>query len=153
MKIRILLLVALLAPSVASMAQDGIAVINLINKGRYGSEKESLVIRQDPDIDTLVNRHILANLKKQGIDGYRIQIYRGGHRTAGEEAKKIQMRFMESFPGIKADLIFDKPNWFKVKVGEFRTREEAAGIFFRIQAKYPDAYLVKEIIGFQSSKK
>lgn len=151
MKIRKFLLVLMAIWPACLFAQNGISVIDIMNKGRYGSTKEALVIHQDPAIDTLINRHILANTIKAGIDGYRIQIYRGGHRTAGDDANKIRARFMEDFPDIKTYLVFDKPNWFKVKVGDFRTREEAATVFFKIQARYPDAYLIRDVIGFQSS--
>lgn len=141
-----------LASAAGVTAQEGILVQDLMNRGRHGSVRETLVIRQDPAIDTLVNRHILANTMKGGIDGWRIQIYRGGHRTAGDDAHKVRAQFMENFPDIKAYLFFDKPNWFKVKVGDYRTREEAATVFFRIQAIYPDAYLIRDVISFQSSK-
>jgi len=151
MKTRIYLLMIFSLCSASSLAQDGILVIDIINKGRYGSQKEALIIRQDPSIDTLVNRHIIANTLKQGIDGWRIQIYRGGHRTASEDANKVRARFMEDFPDMRSYLVFDKPNWFKVKVGDFRTREEAAKVFFKIQSIYPDAYLIRDVIGYKSS--
>jgi hypothetical protein len=48
---------------------------------------------------------------------------------------------------------FDKPNWFKVKVGDFRSREEAAAVFYKILAKYPDAYLIRDVITIKNSGK
>jgi len=129
-------------------AQGDLSVLGIMNKGRSWPEREKLVIREDPMIDTLINRHILANATREGVDGWRIQIYRGGHRTANDDANKVRARFMENFPDIKTYLTFDRPNWFKVKVGEFRTREEAAKAFFDIQAKYPEAYLIRDIIDF-----
>jgi hypothetical protein len=124
-----------------------------MNQGRPWYEAQRLVIVEDPAIDTLINRHIMANAMKGGIDGWRIQIYRGGHRTANEDANKVRARFMEDYPDIRTYLTFDKPNWFKVKVGDFRTREEAAQLFFQIVQKYPDAYLIRDVIGYQNPVK
>ena len=131
-------------------AQGGLSVLEIMNKDLPRYEAERLVIVQDPAIDTLIVRHIIANATKQGADGWRIQIYRGGHRTASEDANKVRARFMESYPNIRTYLTFDRPNWFKVKVGDYRTREEAAKDFFDIQQRYPDAYLIRDVIAFKS---
>jgi len=140
--------------AISARGQETFSVIDILNKGRTLEEKGMLIIKQDPAIDTLINRHILANAVRGGIDGgWRIQIYRGGHRTASEDANKIRARFMEDFPEIHTYITFDKPNWFKVKVGDFRSREEAAQIFFRVQEKYPDAYLIRDVIAFKSFEK
>ncbi len=134
-------------------AQRGLGVEELMNDGRPRYMADRLVVFQDPAIDTLVSRHILMNASKNGLDGWRIQIYRGGHRTANEDSNKICARFMEDYPDIPAYRTFDRPNWFKVKVGDFRTREEAAKVFFEIQSKYPDAYLIRDVIAFKTQIK
>jgi len=131
-------------------AQGGLGVEELMNDGRPRYVAGRLTIRQNPAIDTLVSRHILMNASKQGVDGWRIQIYRGGHRTANEDSNKIRAAFMEQYPDIPTYRTFDRPNWFKVKVGDFRTREEAAKTFFNIVNKYPDAYLIRDVIAYKN---
>jgi len=131
-------------------AQEGLSVLEIMNKDLPRFEAQRLVIVQDPALDTLVSRHIMANASKEGVDGWRIQIYRGGHRTANEDANKVRARFMENYPNIRTYLTFDRPNWFKVKVGDYRTREEAAKDFFDIQQRYPDAYLIRDVIAYKS---
>ena len=133
--------------------QKGIGVEELMNDGRSRYMAERLRIIQDPAIDTLVSRHILSNASKQGVDGWRIQIYRGGHRTANEDSNKVRARFMEDYPEISTYRTFDRPNWFKVKVGDFRTREEAALVYFDIVRKYPEAYLIRDVIAFKNPVK
>ena len=76
-------------------AQRGLGVEELMNEGRPRYQAENLIIKQDPAIDTLISRHILMNASKDGVDGWRIQIYRGGHRTANEDSNKVRARFME----------------------------------------------------------
>ena len=134
-------------------AQESMGVLQLMNEDRPRYMAERLVIVQDPTIDTLVSRHIIANASKNGVDGWRIQIYRGGHRTAGDDSNKMRARFMEDFPDIKTYRTFDRPNWFKVKVGDFRTREEAAVVYFDIVKKYPEAYLIRDVIAFKNPVK
>ena len=134
-------------------AQKGLGVEELMNDGRPRYQAENLIIKQDPAIDTLISRHILMNASKDGVDGWRIQIYRGGHRTANEDSNKVRARFMEDYPDIPTYRTFDRPNWFKVKVGDFRTREEAAKVFFDIVNKYPDAYLIRDVIAFKNPVK
>ncbi len=134
-------------------AQRGLGVEELMNDGRPRYEAERLLIHQDPAIDTLISRHILMNASKDGVDGWRIQIYRGGHRTANEDSNKVRARFMEDYPDIPTYRTFDRPNWFKVKVGDFRTREEAAKVFFNVVNKYPDAYLIRDVIAFKNPVK
>jgi hypothetical protein len=153
MKIRLTAIVILTMLSVSIMAQEAMTVIDLLNEDRTSQEQQRLVINQPPEIDVLINRHILNNATKNGVDGWRIQIYRGGHRTANEDANRIRARFMGDFPQLNSYLTFDKPNWFKVKVGDFRTRQEAAAVFFDVQANYPDAYLIRDIIAFKGSAK
>ena len=143
-----ILSIFILPPSMA--AQGDFSVLEIMNKDLPRYEAQRLVIVQDPALDTLVSRHIMANASKEGVDGWRIQIYRGGHRTANEDANKVRARFMESYPNISTYLTFDRPNWFKVKVGDYRTREEAAKDFFDIQQRFPDAYLIRDVIAYKS---
>lgn len=153
MKKKLLTFVIFILTPAVMVAQESFSVLEIMNEGRTMSEQERLIINQDPALDTLISRHIMANAMKKGVDGWRIQIYRGGHRTANEDANKVRAKFMEDFPDVKTYLTFDRPNWFKVKVGDFRTREEAATIFFTVQAQYPEAYLIRDVIAFSSSEK
>ena len=134
-------------------AQKDIGVQELMNDDCPWYEANRLIVIEDPAIDTLVSRHIIANAAKDGVDGWRIQIYRGGHRTANEDSNKVRAKFMEDFPNISTYRIFDRPNWFKVKVGDFRTREEAAEVYFDILKKYPDAYLIRDVIAYSNPEK
>jgi hypothetical protein len=150
MKPSLLATAILLILSLTAKGQDGIGVQELMNDGRPRYIAERLIIVQDPAIDTLITRHILANASKQGVDGWRIQIYRGGHRTANEDSNRVRARFMEEYPAIATYRTFDRPNWFKIKVGDFRTREEAAVVYFDILKRYPDAYLIRDVIGYKT---
>ena len=153
MKSSLLVTVLLILLPLSMTAQEGLGVLELMNEDRPRYVAERLIIVQDPAIDSLISRHIIANAAKDGVDGWRIQIYRGGHRTAGDDSNKIRARFMEDFPNMSTYRTFDRPNWFKVKVGDFRTREEAAMVFFDILKKYPEAYLIRDVVAFKNPVK
>jgi hypothetical protein len=153
MRSSIIVTIVLFLLPLSLAAQKDIGVQQLMNDDRPWYEANRLIIIEDPAIDTLVSRHIISNAAKDGVDGWRIQIYRGGHRTANEDSNKVRAKFMEDFPDIKTYRIFDRPNWFKVKVGDFRTREEAAKVYFEILKKYPEAYLIRDVIAYSNPEK
>jgi hypothetical protein len=149
----LMLFILLILLPLSVTAQKELSVEALMNDGHPRFIAERLRIIQDPALDTLLNRHIIANASKNGVDGWRIQIYRGGHRTANEDSNKVRARFMEDYPELSTYRTFDRPNWFKVKVGDFRTREEAALVYFDILKKYPEAYLIRDVIAFKNPVK
>lgn len=108
-------------------------------------------IFQEPALDTLISRYILANRIQEekngpGIEGFRIQIYNNSNRNAREESAKVQAEFMSQFPDIKSYLIFAQPGYYKVRVGNFRSRTEATRLYLTISKKFPNADLVPDII-------
>ena len=114
----------------------------------------SLVIYQNPTIDSLIYRYILYNERLNGLEGYRIQIYSSSNRNAKEESGKVSADFMGRFPYIVTyPPIFDKPNYYKVRVGDYRNRIEGTKYLLRIRKVFPDAYLVPDVINFSDLNK
>jgi hypothetical protein len=123
-------------------------------EGRSGK----LNIFQDLNVDTLVSRYVLANkVLTEGTDGdmegYRIQIYRSSNRNAREESNKVRADFMIEFPDLQSYADYDKPGYFLVRVGDFRTRMESAKALYLIRKKYPNAYIVPCLIKFPDLNK
>jgi hypothetical protein len=120
---------------------------------RY-NEIGRLTVKQDPRIDSLISRHILSNMKLNGLDGFRIQIYSSANRNAREESGKVRAEFIGKFP---AELVsyasFAEPGYYKIRVGNFRTRTEGTKYLLMVRKVFPDAYLVPDIINFQDLNK
>lgn len=118
-----------------------------------------LKINQDPAVDTLIGRYILMSNRVYrengyyGIEGYRIQIYSSSNRNAREESKKAQAEFINNFPDISSTIKYSEPGYFKVRVGDFRTKAEATKLYMEISRLFPDAYLVPDIINFPELNK
>ncbi len=93
----------------------------------------------------MIDKHIELNDKFRGFPGFRIQIYFGNGNKAKEEALRIRNSFTEQFSNIESYISFQTP-FFKVRVGDFVTRYEAYLAFQEISKKYPQAFLVEDLI-------
>jgi hypothetical protein len=135
-------------------AQGFVSTADLFSRQEDGSHSGRLKIMQDPSIDSLISRYILLNentyhdLGRFGMDGFRIQIYSSSNRNAREESNKARAAFMSRFPDIVSYPLYAEPGYFKIRVGDFRTRSEAMKLFIKVSREFPDAYLVPDIINF-----
>lgn len=142
-----IVIIILFALGISIQAQKLIKAEELINgSGSYGAGR--VEINQDVRVDSLLSRHIMANAKTNGINGYRIQIYRGSGRNARENANETKAEFISEFPDISSYLRFDPPNYFKVRVGDYRTKHDAYPYFKKVKRKFPNAYIVTDIITY-----
>jgi len=106
-----------------------------------------VVISQDNNIRNLVNLHLSQQKKMNGIRGYRISIYMGSGQEANKQADQSRARFISKYEEIKSYKKFEYP-YFKVYVGDFRTKSEAMRLLKRIEQDYPDAFIREDIITF-----
>jgi len=149
-----LLVVFLIFITGDALAQSYVKTADLFKKADAGSGAGQLNIQQDPSLDTLISRYILMSKKVYkekgyyGMNGFRIQIYASSNRNAREESNKARAEFMSKFPDIVSYPMYQDPGYFKVRVGDFRTRSEATRLFLLISKEFPDAYLVPDIINF-----
>jgi hypothetical protein len=127
---------------------------DLFPKMGRGSRSGELNIIQDLSVDTLLSRYVMANKVHEGeMEGFRIQIYNNSNVNAREESNKVRAEFMIAFPDIPSYAEFAPPRYFLIKVGDFRTKMEAAKSLYLIKKKYPNAYWVPCLINFPDLKK
>lgn len=70
--------------------------------------------------------------------GYRVQIFDDNNpRTARSLAESANRRVQADFPELRSYLSFNSPYW-RVKVGDFRTRAEAEAAMAEIRQAMPD---------------
>lgn len=106
-----------------------------------------LPVRQDPRITDMLIRHNQINQKRNGTEGYRLEIYFSSENKAREHAVRVKNEFNLVFPDIASYMLFQTPN-FKVRIGDFRNKSEALKIKAHIASKYPNAFIVKDNIRF-----
>jgi hypothetical protein len=104
----------------------------------------SVIFLQDYRVDALVEKHVESN-KTTPVNGFRINIFfqSGNHSRGG--AMAAQNAFSERFPGMKSYVIFEEP-YFRVNIGNFRTRLEAAATLDYLKDTYPQAFIVRDVL-------
>jgi hypothetical protein len=112
-----------------------------IQSDEYEIWGKHLIINSDSRVDTLIQIHREENIRKRGIDGFRVQIFQGNH----DEANKVKAKFISTYENIFVDVFFPSP-FFVVKVGNFRTKSEAIKLKYLIKNEFPAAYIVEDVI-------
>lgn len=104
-------------------------------------------VYQDPRIDILLQNHIEQNKRREGTEGYRVEIFFSSGSKSREEALRKKTEFLKNFPEESAYMSFHSPN-FKVRVGDCRTKSEALKLKEKIRHDYPNAFIVPDMIQF-----
>jgi hypothetical protein len=130
-------------------AQDIFKTADLFKTTESNTNGGTLNIIQDPSVDTLIGRYVLANRLLDGrMMGFRIQIYRSSNRNAREESNKARAEFMMEFTDIASYPFYEKPGYFIIRVGDYRTKVELTKQLYLIRKKFPNAYPVPDKINF-----
>jgi len=145
---KFLLILVILCYSTVFVRAQAVKSSDLFKRADSNSRAGQVKIIQDPELDTLISRYILANKNQKekngytGMEGFRIQIYSSSTRNAREESAKVRAEFMSKFPDINSYALFENPGYFKIRVGDFRSKTEATRLFLLISKEFPDAYIV-----------
>ena len=130
------------------LAQNRNSTAEIMSRRNAGLNTGELKIYQDPGIDSLIGRYILYNNRLNGLEGFRIQIYNSSNKNARDESGKVRAEFISRFPDIDSYASFDKPSYYKIRAGNYRSRIEGTRYLLMIRKVFPDAILVPAIINF-----
>ncbi len=105
---------------------------------------------KDPRLDLLIRKQIYINtLSIRNQPGFRVQIISTNKRN---EANDIKARVMQLYPDYRTYLDYQAP-YFKVRVGDFKNREEAAELRERLTSSFPGGvFVVPAIINVSPEK-
>lgn len=106
------------------------------------AQQEKAEVHMSPQIEELVSKRVDLYKSKPGISGYRIQIFFGSQRS---QANDVRNEFMSVHPEVESYLLYQQP-YFKVRVGNFRTRIEAYKLYAEILKDFPSVFLVEDEI-------
>lgn len=109
------------------------------------AQSGSVEIIVDPGIDQLVDKHIYLNRHQSTLDGWRVQVFFDSGANSKRKANEVLSRFSGQYPEIRAYLSFKEP-YYRVRVGDFRTRLEAEGFMKSVKAEYPNAFATADKI-------
>jgi hypothetical protein len=95
-------------------------------------------VNQDPKFEQLLNEKRKINSSITINNRYKIQIFNG----SSDASKKTLIQFKKENKNYDATIIFSTP-FYKVWVGNFKTRIEAERNLNLLKKKYPSAILIK----------
>lgn len=167
MKKQLLILMALLPAmlwandSISNIEAENISVSQLLETAVDTSliEADSLrkpyilddmplvVVHQAPMIEALLKEKIYGQCELEEIDGFRVQIFSSNRQqTAKEEALTLEKKMTESV-SVAVYVAYLAPFW-KVRLGNFRTYEEANAFKTQLITQHPelqgDTYIVRD---------
>ena len=103
-------------------------------------------VLQAPTLDEAIQEHVASNAART-LNGYRVRIFFDNKQTARVASEETLKRFESMYHDVVAYRTYANP-YFKVTVGDFRTKSEAMALLERIRYEFPSAFVVKENISF-----
>jgi hypothetical protein len=144
MEFHLKLLILFLFTCSLPLKSQVISIIDDLEESKPGQGKVKIV--QDESIQLLLEKQCWELRKEKGIAGYRIRIFSGSGPNAKSEFEETKARFISSFNTPLYER-FDYP-FYKIYVGDFRSRSEAMKLLNTIERKFPDAFIVQTKINF-----
>ena len=100
-------------------------------------------------IDSLIvenyNKHLIQNRKNIGVEGYRIRIFSDNGHGALESQKRVKANFLSLYPEIPTYNKYEG-SYYKIYIGDFRTKRDALKTLDAIRRNFPDAFIVEDKI-------
>ncbi len=106
---------------------------------------ENTTIIADPGISQLAEEYLSIAGQIHSLEGFRIQIFFDSGNLSKRNATQAREEFIKRFPGIEAYITFREP-YYRVRIGDFRTKLEADGFRKKILQDYPHAFTVVDQI-------
>lgn len=120
--------------------------VNIVNYVELNNSTGSVTVNHPSQIDSLLVSQTISNAEKK-INGYRIRLFFDNKQTARTESEQIEEEFKLRFPTIPIYRTYTNP-FFKIVIGDYRTKSEATKALKTIVQVYPKAIIVKENISF-----
>ncbi|MBV8255250.1 MAG: SPOR domain-containing protein [Chitinophaga sp.] len=125
---KIFILLCCLLGTTCVMAQDNTATSN-----------GTVRVIKDSRVDALIKKQIYINtLAIRNQPGFRVQVISTNKRADANEAKQ---RVMQLYPDIRTYMEFQAP-YFKVRVGDYKTREEATELRDKLSSLFSGGVFV-----------
>ena len=128
---RFFILILIIIPNVLISQND--TIYNKNNK---------IISINEKGIDFLVTKYEKILLNKNGVSGWRLQLK---FQTKEDDILKLKLKFIKLYPDIPVYIEYKEP-YYRIRVGDCRTKLEAIKIKNRINKHFINTYPVPEII-------
>lgn len=118
----------------------------MVMPSKAAGGKADVDIIQPTEVAEALRRQVYSN-EDRPLNGYRVRIFFDNKQTARVESEETLKRFESLYHDVVAYRTYANP-YFKVTVGDFRTKSEAVKLLERIKREFPSAFVVKENIEF-----
>lgn len=103
----------------------------------------SVTVHKDPKIDNVLEYMYRQMVPlRERLWGFRLQLLTTSSR---EQANNMKSDFIGLYPQVRSYVTYSAPT-FKVRVGDFRTREEASEFMLEIRPRFPGAFIVEDLV-------
>lgn len=124
-------------------------LLMFLTTNAFSQDVEKVKINEPQEVKALISKYISYNHDRNGIDGYRIQIFFDSGNNSKSRAYAKKSNFILKYPHIRAYITYQSPN-YKVRVGDFRTKLDAEKFRQEILEEYPSAFSIPEKINMPS---
>lgn len=114
------------------LAQDSLSV----------NASKNYTIYQDEKIGELAEKYVEFNRKREFGEGYRIQVT---YTNVRDEVYQSKGAMYKQFPELASYVEYEQP-YYKLRIGDFKTRLEATYYLQQVITLYPGAFIVKDKI-------
>ena len=111
----------------------------------FSQNEGYVIIGQDQRIEELIQKQKEIHSIDNTIDGFRVQIFMESGNDAVEHANAVMEEFKANYPDFPIYLVFGQP-YYRLRVGDFRTRLEAEKMFQTLSQEYKKAFVTSDRI-------
>lgn len=108
--------------------------------------KQRNYVSRDERVDVLQDAHRKFN-QQAGMNGFRIQIYTDSGNRSKLRTDRVKADFDSRYPSVPSYISYDEP-YYRLRVGDFRTRLDALRFLNEVSATYLSAIIVVDKINF-----
>ena len=128
----------------------GKSIFSILPSKMTGGKADVHVYQSQALVDAL-KETVQANVSRP-VSGYRVRIFFDNRQSARRESENTVKIFQQLYPGIPAYRSYVNP-YFKVAVGDFRSKSEAMRFLREITGSFPKAFIVREAISYPAVDK
>ena len=147
-RITTIVLLSLLFVLVTRAQPDSPSGGDLLGELKNGERGNPVIVHLDSLIEENYYKHLVQNRRNSGIPGYRIRIFSDNGLGAKDHQKRVRARFLSLYPEIDAYYRYDG-TYFKLYVGDCRTKSEAYKLLREIRNDFPEAFIVQDDINIE----
>jgi hypothetical protein len=83
------------------------------------------------------------------VDGFRVQVFTSDDRSSAERVRAEAEAWSRGqggpAGGLRGEVAYLQP-YYRVRVGEFESRDEAEAALAAVRGRYPEAFLVPDLV-------